>query len=76
MTFCFGITVALLRGSVTNFNRVNRMNGRLSWSLLVTTLKAFSVSWMTMPESPTRHGFLLCLTVETIHGREFSDQKI
>jgi hypothetical protein len=69
MEFCFGRTVSSLKESVTIFNGMTGMNRRLSWFLLVTTLKAFSVSWMTIPDRPIRHGFLLCLTVDKMNRK-------
>jgi len=34
---------------------------------LVTTLKTFSVSWITIPDRPTMHGFLLWETSSGIN---------
>ena len=62
MEFCFGSTGTNATTSGIKASHASACDIRFSWFFTVMTLKAFSVSWMTIPETPTKQGFLLRFT--------------
>ena len=62
--FCFGRTGA---GYQHIHSIENRMLLLFSLLSLVTTLKTFSVSWITIPDRPTIQGFLLWETTSDVN---------
>jgi hypothetical protein len=65
MEFCFGMTTCIIRCvSIREPTTVKDEENDQRFSLLsrVIIRNVFSVSWMTIPDSPIRDGHLLCLT--------------